>query len=61
MVTPSRQNLFPLCNTADCVVDPPNRRIADHVPTAFLAAAAGTELPDYVNRSIRKTYLVENI
>ena len=36
----------------------PNRLDADHVPTAFLTAAAGTELPDDVNRSIGWTYCV---
>jgi len=40
------------------VVDPPNGLRATHVPTAFPAAAAVTELPDDVNRSIGRTYCV---
>ena len=40
------------------VVDPPKGLRVAHVPTAFPAAAAGTELPDDVNRSIGWTYCV---
>ena len=38
------------------VVDPPKGLRAAHVPTAFPTAAAVTELPDDVNRSIVRTY-----
>ena len=37
---------------------PPNGLRAAHVPTAFFTAAAVTELPDDVNRSIGRTYCV---
>ena len=40
------------------LLTPPNGLRAAHVPTAFPAAAAVTELPDDVNRSIGRTYCV---
>ena len=45
-------------NAADCIVDPPNHLHTVHVATAFLAAAAGTKLPDNADRSIGLTYCV---
>ena len=45
-------------NSADCVDDPPNHLHTVHVAAAFLAAAAGTKLPDNADRSIGLTYHV---